>query len=417
MTAQAPAWYLRRDTAAMPGDSPAYGEIEAPKWFGPYAERAGPAAWEQVQHWCRRTFPGCHLLRTPVQTALALAEHTLPWARGSAPYAYLVLSPDTQTLIARHCTHGQHRYEDCGPGGATITAVVLYDARVSHAAHLRHLPVVLRPDDLLHDERSEYIPFRRGFYRVDVTVPRGWKHVGLVPASGPGYPHRPGFSFESWLSWQEVRLLAEQRWPFAIRERLLFAPPETPGADPLRAFHERLTTSLERLEALPRSDLKEALRAALRALALHLIGNLARGASENPQGYATLEELPDDLSPSATVSHEAPGYIVREQRPLDLYHARWYRPEWAADIWANTRVAVTRHALRVPRADLLAIDGDGLYLRADPGWPDSGKVGCYRRQATWRGALTVPRPSSSGYPQRDALRRVKAGKEPAMEEQ
>jgi hypothetical protein len=408
-------WYLRRDTTAMSGDSPAYDEIEAPKWFGPYAESAGPAAWAQLQKWCARTFPGCHLLRTPVQTALALAEHALPWAPGGAPYNYLVIDQELQTLIVQRCTHGQHRYEDCGTPGAAISTIYLFDARVSHAAHLRHLPVVLRPDDLVHDETPEYIPFRRGFYRVDVTVPHGWAHVGLVPASVPGYPSKPGFQFETWLSWQEVRLLTEQRWPHVLRERILFAP-DGPGTDPLRIFHERLTASLERLEALPRSEVTQALRAALRAIALHLIGNFRRGASENPQTYASLDELPDDLSPSATVTHEDQGYVVREQRPLDLYHARWYRPEWAAEIWASTRVAVTRHALQVPRQDLLVIDGDGLYLTTDPGWPDTGKVGCYRHQATWHGSLRLPRPSSVGYPQRDLLRRVKAGREPAMQE-
>ncbi len=399
----------------MPGNSPAYEEIDATKWFGPYAESVGPAAWTQLDKWCRRTFPGCHLLRTPVQTALALAEHTLPWAPGDAPYAYLVIDKDIQALITQRCTHGQHRYEDCGKPGEVVSQVVLYDARVSHAAHLRHVPVVLRPSDLVHDESSESIPFRRGFYRVDVTVPRDWKHIGLVPASIPSYPAKPGFQFETWLSWGEVRLLIEQGWSHAIRERILFAA-DGPGSDPLRIFYERLTASLERLDALPKTEIIHALRAALRSIALHLIGNFHRGLSENPQVYASLDELPADLSPSATVTHEDQGYVVRTTRPLDLYHARWYRPEWAAEIWASTRVAVTRHALRVPRETLLVVDGDGLYLTTDPGWTDDGKVGCYRRQAIWRGTLKLPRASSVGYPQRDLLRRVKAGKEPAMQE-
>lgn len=411
--ATASMWYLRRDTSPMPGESPAYAEIEPAKWFGDYADRVGVQAWEQLQKWCARTFPGCHLLKTPVQTALALAEHTLPWQQGGAPYEYLVIDQDAQRIIAERCTHGQHRYEDCGAPSEMVSQVVLYDARVSHAAHLRHLPVILRPGDFIHDESSEYIPFRRGFYRADVTVPRGWQHIGLVPASMPGYPAKPGFQFETWLSWQETRLLAEQRWPYLIRERILFAP-DGPGADPLREFYECLTSSIERLEALPRSDVIQALRAALRSIALHLIGNFARGQSENPQAYASLDDLPADLPSSASISHEGESYIVRTARPLDLYHARWYRPEWAAEVWASTRVAVTRHALKVPRAELLAIDGDGLYLCSDPHWPDTGKVGCYRHQETWQGSVTLPRPSSVGYPQRDLMRRIKSGQEPAM---
>ncbi len=407
------SWYLRRDTSPMPGDSPAYDEIEPAKWFGEYADSAGAPAWEQLKKWCSRTFPGCHLLRTPVQTALALAEHSLPWQRGGAPYEYLLPDQDIQQVIAARCTHGQHRYEDCGAPGEIVSQVVLYDARVSHAAHLRHLPVIFNPADLVHDEASEYIPFRRGFYRVDVTVPRGWQHIGLVPASAPGYPSKPGFSFETWLSWQEVRLLSDYSWPCAIRERILFAP-DGPGTDPLREFHEHLTASLERLEALPKSDVTRALRAALRSIALHLIGNMARGQVENPKEYASLDDLPADLA-GASISHEGQSYIVRQQRPLDLFHARWYRPEWAAEVWSNTRVAVTRHALKVPRQELLAIDGDGLYMRSNPGWPDTGKVGCYRFQAAWRGQVKLPRASSIGYPQRDLMRRIKTGKEPGME--
>ena len=34
-------WYLRRDTDKMPGDSPAYEEVDASQWFGPYVD-SGP---------------------------------------------------------------------------------------------------------------------------------------------------------------------------------------------------------------------------------------------------------------------------------------------------------------------------------------------------------------------------------------
>ena len=67
-------WYLRRDTTPMPGDNPGYDEIDGEKWFGAYTASAGGAAWVQLDKWCARTFPGCHLLKTPVQTALALAD-------------------------------------------------------------------------------------------------------------------------------------------------------------------------------------------------------------------------------------------------------------------------------------------------------------------------------------------------------
>lgn len=414
---QTTTWYLRRDTAAMDGDSPTYDEIDPEKWFGPYADAVGPRAWEQLDKWIKRNFQGCHLARTPVQTALGLAEHSLPWERSGAPYEYLVVPEAEKTIIARHCTHGQHRYGDCGKPGETVHQIVLYDARIAHLSHIRSLPVLLQADHLIHDD-GPYVPFRRGFYRTEVTVPPRWNHIGLVPFGG-GFPSKPGTTFETWLSWREIDLLLRNQlcpWPFAVHERILFAPNNIPGLDPLRQFGEILSASLERLETLPRDETVRALRVALRAVALHLIGNMARGAREDPTYYESLDDLPLDLSPSAAISHEGDKYVVRQPQKLDLYHARWYRPEWAAEIWAATRVATTQKALLLKRDDLIAIDGDGLYLKSDPAWSDTGRVGCYRHQATWRGSLALPRHSSIGYPQRDLMRAVKTRREQRMQE-
>jgi hypothetical protein len=52
-------------------------------------------------------------------------------------------------------------------------------------------------------------------------------------------------------------------------------------------------------------------------------------------------------------------------------------------------------------------------MSSDPDWPDTGKVGCYRHQHTWRGSFILPRLSSVGYPQRDFMRRIKSGREGA----
>lgn len=386
---------LRRQYKEMAGAAPKLDDLseeQQQKWFArPGQPLPAPetmtSAWYALQTGIAKRFPGCHLLKTPRETGLALIERSLPRDRQNQPYEYPPLAPDLAKIIHDHST--QHRMEAYHPAGTLAEQVLLYDARVAHAKFLRDLPVAW---DVWHDNEPIYlrkgeISFRRGFYKVDFSIPRDWAHLGLVPVPGEGYPRKPGASYVAWLNWREVALLKEQNWPYEVQERILFALDGEAGADPLRHFSDRMRESLEALDKLQQTAAVKAVRAGLRAVVLHAIGSFNRQGKENPQTFERLADVPED----APEIERAPDgrYLAKFPSGLSKYEARWYRPEWAADIWAGTRSHTTRKALSIPFRDLYVIDGDGLYIGCDPTiysdqWADDGHIGTHRLQQTWK---------------------------------
>ena len=66
-------------------------------------------------------------------------------------------------------------------------------------------------------------------------------------------------------------------------------------------------------------------------------------------------------------------------------------PEWSAAIWARCRYRLAKALLSVPRETLLGCCVDALYLTADPGWAETGKVGEFRVKGRLSGPLPAPR--------------------------
>lgn len=383
-------WRVWRHTDAEPGTTPAYDALTPSQrlhWFGAYAgdEGASARAWRGVVAWVAQTFPGCHAMYTPGLTGLICIEHTLPWGKGQpVPYRYAALPDTLGRLIAGTST--QHRMEMCAAPGALVRRYLVYDARVAFGGYLRNLPIVT-DEGAQHDELPTYEHYRAGRYRVDVTVPPAWDRVGLAPRRRPGgmgweWPARPGESWEAWLDEGEMRLLEEWAWPYAVRERVLFAPSGTPGSDPLREYAGRVATEIERVEQVAtRTPALNAYRAALRALVIHPVGMWNRQGSTSERHVSTLDELTPEDAEADIVPAPGGGYTITNRAALTPFTSRWRRPEWAAAVYARERVTATRKALELPRAALLAIRGDALHLReSDPGWQDTGKVGIYRKQ-------------------------------------
>lgn len=415
-------WRIWRATDPEPGAAPAFDALDAlarTLWFGERLaddDAACRSAWGRLCSWIVSEYPGCHAKQTPGATGLSLVQHTLPWGKGQRrAYVYPTLPADLARLLA--ATAPQHRME--GPEellttpGATMRRYTQYDARIAHAAYLRHLPVLLGEDtsSLMHDE-GPFIPYRAGKYRVAVTVPQGWSHIGLVhravttPLGGTwDYPATPGEEWETWLDAGEVALLAKNDhapWPFAVRERLLWADAKTPGTDPLREHSDRITSYLERLDrerARPAQTPTQAralaaLRHAARAVALHPIGLWHKSSNQRPRHVASLDELTPADAEATIVPAEHGGYTVTVSAALSGYQAHWRRLEWSTTIYARERVNATRRALTAPRASVLGIRGDAVHF-ADyaPEWPDTGKVGAYRLKADVRfwGPRRAPR--------------------------
>ena len=388
------AWYVSKRTDRERGAAPPFDLLQEPErfaWFGQLAENedACARAWAGVVRWVAQTFDGCHALRKPWETGLTLIEHMLPWPLNrSTPYRYLTLSDELRRLIVSTTT--QHRMELLTDPGREMRRYVVYDARVAYASHLRHLPVILAGDDgapsVVHDTLTTFERYRPGRYLCDVTVPRDWSHIGLAPRKlGDGsrweWPATPGESWTTWLDECELRLLDQRGWPYAIRQRLLFASPKTPGSDPLREFAERVSAELERIERYAPTPAIRAYRAAIRALTLHPIGAWHKGAANDRRHVDDLDELTPEDAAADIEPAEGGGWIVSNSRDLTPFRSRWWRPEMSSAVYAHERVEATRRALELPRTCLLALRGDALHLADfDPGWQDTGKVGSYRKQ-------------------------------------
>ena len=405
-------WRIWRATDPEPGAAPTFDSLDylaRALWFGEARaddHAACRGAWARLCAWIVSDYPGCHAKRTPGATGLSLVQHTLPWGKDQRrPYVYPTLPADLARLFA--ATAPQHRMELLSLPDATLRRYTQYDARVAHAAYLRHLPVLLGEDtsSLLHDDDPTYIPYRAGKYRVAVTVPQGWAHIGLAhravttPLGATwDYPATPGEEWETWLDASEVQLLLTNDvgpWPVAIRERILFADGKTPGADPLREHAARLTAYLERLDRAQATSAAmtpaqartlAALRHAARAVALHPIGLWHKSSNQRPRHVASLDELtPADAEATIVPADTGDGYIVTTSAALSGYQAHWRRVEWSTTIYARERVNAARRALTAPRARVLGIRGDAVHF-ADyaPAWPDTGKVGAYRLKADVR---------------------------------
>lgn len=393
---------------ASRGDPPQLADLDLESWFGllgpPGDDHNLYQAWHAIKATLGAFFPDARLYRTATLTGASCAESTLP------PRHYLP-SPDAARAVIRAAAP-QHRQQAVALPQTRAATLHLYDRRLAYLRHLRHLPVNLNGEISHFEGRALYDPDRPGWYRATIAVPPGWAHIGLVHAANDDettwrWPNQPGDTFTGWYHWREVQLLDEYAWPYTLHEAWLFDPRSTRGSDPLRLFADKFTAILDRVELLPPSQYRDLLRHAYRACVLRFIGLLHRlpvGRVETFPSYAALPpEGPGDRS---ELLPDGAWRLLHPADP-DSYAARWYRPEWAAAVWAASRVATTKRALSLPRAALAAIDADALYLLGpDPGWPDAGGVGDWRHVETWT------RPACRGVPcEMAALRAVSKGLE------
>jgi hypothetical protein len=393
---------------AGPWDVP----IDPARWLPPRFVKASPwqevvAALDSVRRQLRQTFPEARLYDTPGLTGLACIEAYLPWHEGGKPYEYPALPGELQELI--HSETPQHRQAAYALPGAQSRVLSCYDRRLAYVASLRHLPTARGGVD--QDRRGEYDAARAGWYRCDVQVPGIWGHVGLVAAKADDgtswrWPDRPGERFTGWYTRRDVGLLREYGWAFTIHERILLDASDAPGGDPLRAYARRMVPLLQRvdLDASPRG---QAIRAAIRAVALHAIGWFHRRSYGRGELYASWRALPADRPAGSRLTQQPSGEVLLERpAPAGSWQARWQRPEWSATIYAAARARVTLQAMELPREQLAAIDGDALYLLGDPLWPPSAAIGDFRCDGHWE--RPAPRPAA---PDLADYRAIKARRE------
>jgi hypothetical protein len=359
-------------------------------------------AWDWLTIALGAMFPNGRPRRTPFLTGLDLIWRSLPYPQGAGPgeAAQYVCVPDPERATIRD-TSTQHRFEVFGGRPARLR---VYDCRVAYLAACDNVPVLHQPGDLLHDDGGTFDPGRRGFYRLDVTVPADWKGPGLVHAGRfighTHYPSQPGATFAAWCESGDVYRLHRDGWPCAIRERILGAvgPRSAGGAGgtkPLSQWAAKLRTLVEHAEQriapgqivrrasvldLAMPAVADVYRAYLRRLTLVTIGELHSRAKYDTATYPSLDDAPPPAP--GTVPRPLPDGRVELQtpRPFPPWRRKWEHPEWSAAIYATSRARALKWARELPPGALVAIDGDAIYVDAayDPGHPDDGRVGRFR---------------------------------------
>jgi hypothetical protein len=375
-------------------------------WLGDDADvtpTGARAALAAVLETVRAHFgPGVVLLGTPAQTGRDL------WDRVRT-VDYPTLPAELQGLV--HRTSGQGRAEICTlPDLQRVPGFYYLDGRLMYAASATNLGC----GEYRHDDRPDFERYTRGRYRVRFTVPAGWDHVGLLMTPRPDvhegwwYPAMPGETHETWASWTELALALDRGWHIEIRERLLFA-------GPCKGTPAPLDTWVARLEHAWGAAGDPLVRDALRGIILFTIGAFARSgrAMTRVVRRADRHLLPTD---NATVrTTETGDFTYQEWQDLPARELRYCHPEWAAEIWARVRTRMLFYqqkrgrgevvgswgALTVPRAHVLAVRTDALYLSYDPAWPDDGEPGSMRLKGRIAKAVRAPHTLDDLNPLRD----------------
>lgn len=345
------------------------------------------------------------LLSTPATTGRDLWLRTIPDGQ-----EWPVLDEQLQRLV--RSTSGQGRWQhraDQLPD--EIGGLYGWDMRFSYAGLVDEIGGPL----VAHDDRPEWEPYARGRYRVRVTVPTDWSHIGLLGLPDPDgigwlWPDEPGRTFTTWADGAELLVADRQGWSFDVLERLVFA-----DGDPLRTWRDKLVRAREeaaRQEQTGRIDAAHAklVRGALRALVLHTVG--AFHASGSPvTRTAPLAEADDRMPPEAAPSLVIHGGMAIWQEPQRAVWRELAHPEWSAAVWARCRSRLLTHrptgtgALHVPAESIVSMRTDAIYLSHDAGWPDPGRVGTLRPTCAIRGPLDTPQTPD----QLQAIREPRAG--------
>lgn len=314
------------------------------------------------------------LLATPAYEGLTLLQHSLPFDK------VYECPPEFDKALNGFTVQG--RIEQFYHGQDSLDNLHYYDGRLMYASCLRRVPT----GKMLHDTVNEFMPFVPGFYRVTVTVPENWHHIGLfvkINQQGPNtYPNKPGVTFETWASYPEMRLALKQGWKTQIHERFLW-PLTEKEPEPLKQWGEKLVhLRMDIAEKYP-EPYKGYLQEALRNTLLHTIGVLGRSLKRVDHTTKPGELPPEDaegeiLLGLTDAGEELYGYETTEE--LTAYQKIFHMPQWGKHIWGEARAKIAEKALEVPFEALVALRIDGIWTNCEMSYPDNGKVGQFRRK-------------------------------------
>lgn len=351
-----------------------------------------------------RAFAGAGLADTPATTGRALWLRTIPEGK-----AYPVLSDEYRELI--QSTSGQGRIELRPPAVDQVPGFSYLDGRFMYAALTYGMPVgeptrwTGEQVDALDAAAFQKVIRGRGRWRITVTVPEGWEHVGLFMApDGSGgwrYPSTPGETFTTWADGSEVWVGLTQvpSWEPVIHEGITWA--EGKPLDTWRAHLVDVWRTAS--DAAAGGNVAAGLAArAVRSIVLYALGAFA-ARTHNTTGSCSAETpelVPDNVVPGS-VTRVGDSLVWEVPGALNAWSAATAHPEWSATVWARARTRLLTGkgaegqqigALHLPADRVIAFATDALYLAGEPpAWSDDGEPGRFRVKGHL--ADTVPWPT------------------------
>lgn len=356
-------------------------------WFGAeHDARACYTAWFDLRHELRKRFDQhATLMSTPARTGMDLLERSLPLekypdnatidGKRSRAVEYPAAPRELQELLRLHMGQGRMTCE-APPEVDTCAELFVYDGRWQYAACVSHLP--LGPWEA--DDVPDLAPYRTGFYRVDVQIPRDWRHIGLIGIHSPNdgrrvWPNTPGqWVRGAWVSSAELDVAVNVAgWDVAIRERILAQPDSgTQYSNPGRCWIESLRDLRDKTE-------NRLTAYATRHIVIDAVGYWWRPETRRHMVIPHGEPLPRD---AGDVLLQPWGTECTVPAPVDPAQAAHYRPEWTATVWGRSLARTHKRALMVPHDLLGWIRSDSVVTLAPmTEWNDCGRVGDWRVKA------------------------------------
>lgn len=385
--------------------------MRAASWFGETTEpvETVAAAWEGLARALDAVpaFAGAGLADTPATTGRALWLRTIPHGR-----SFPVLSDELRELI--HATSGQGRVEDVPKRpGAVAEDFTYLDGRFMYAGLTWGMPVgephrwTGKAFDAAEAREQMRMLRGRGRWRVTVTVPEEWNHLGMlgVNLGRWEYPNQPGQTFTTWADGSEVWAAMERGWDrgMTIHEGITWEE-----GKPLDLWRDALVRVWTKAQAAGTPAGRLGAKA-VRAVLLTTLGAFATTA--HPVTRSVDADQAGTVPAGAEVRRVGDRLVWQEPGKLSEWSRAVAHPEWSATVWARarTRLLTARGvgqervgALALDPARIVALSTDALYIAGgSPGWADDGAPGRFRVKGTRPGAFEWPTSRADLYRLRD----------------
>lgn len=400
------------------------------EWFDPDGADVATvrSAFTLLWQTLKKDWPDVVLMGSPSQTGRDLWTRTIPSKPGAKwSGGYPVMSDEIRQLL--HVTSGQGRTELITPPRVPeqLPALHEFDRTLAYGKHTwasgvgAPQRVTANRFASWSEKEQNNALYAPSHWHIRVTIPHGWKHVGILPFAVEGdrswiYPHEAGRSFVTWAGGAEVnaalRNPLKMPWKVEILDGLLWE-----SGTPLKDWSQKLKQSWAALEtAAVVSGTDELCRAyklasrGVRSILLYGIGGFAQRPTITTGSVPIGQEsqIPD----GARITGMGEETVTWERTQMSRNQNA--HPEWAAGVWSAARAALlsTRAkasdgqavhvgALHLPPGSVVAFRTDAIYTTARPDWPYNGDAGDYRLKGFLDHSVAAPTTDSELYTVRD----------------